>query len=470
MQRIPILLCLFFSLTANMNCLQAQRDPDYRYDKDFLPPSFYQDRRNALRDLMPDSSIAIVFNAPVRNRSNDVDYPYHASPDFYYLTGFREPNSLVLIMKNIFQINGQLTNEVLFVPTQNPEYEKWNGRRAGTQIAAEISGIKTCYSSGEFLSRTPDFTEFAKVLYTSFPKGIVNDRKDTSDLYDLLEQFKLKSAFPAANGDDYKLGKMLRQLREVKQPGEIELLRKAVLITCAGFREMIKATESGMHEFEVQAIGEYIFKSRGAEHTGYPSICGAGENSCILHYTSNRRPLQSGHLLLLDMGAEYRGYTADITRTLPVSGSFTHAQRDIYQLVLDARAAAFSAIEAGTSFQAPHQAARAVVLKGLAELGIAVDAKDAERYYPHHTSHHLGLDVHDPLSSGKLQEGAVFTIEPGIYIPPGSPCDPKWWSIGIRIEDDILVLKSGYENLSAELPVEIDQIEALMQEDGIFNK
>ncbi|MBP6649960.1 MAG: Xaa-Pro dipeptidase, partial [Bacteroidia bacterium] len=246
--------------------------------------------------------------------------------------------------------------------------------------------------------------------------------------------------------------------------------RKAIDITCTGHLEMMRALETGFSEYEIQAVGEYIFKSEGAEATGYPSICGGGENSCYLHYETNRKPLESGDLILLDMGAEYHGYSADITRTLPVNGKFTAEQKAIYEIIYNAQEAAFEACKPGNAFRDPHQRALDVITNGLIQLGIIKDESEVKSYFMHGTSHYLGLDVHDVGTYSNLKAGNIITVEPGIYIPEGSPCDPRWWNIGIRLEEDVLITKDGYEVLSARLPRKWEEIEKVMAEKSFFNK
>ena len=258
------------------------------------------------------------------------------------------------------------------------------------------------------------------------------------------------------------LGNALNELRAVKTAEEIALLRRAVRISAAGQREVMKAAHAGLGERELQGIHEFVYRKYDAEFEGYPSIVGAGANGCILHYITNDKPLVGNELVLMDCGAEYRGYSADVTRTIPPSGKFSPAQRQIYELVLAAQEAGFAASRPGATFQAPDQAARKVVTEGLLRLGIIKQAEEARRYFPHGTSHYLGLDVHDRGSYGPLVAGNVITVEPGIYIPAGSPCDPKWWNIGVRIEDDLLITPTGYENLSHEAPRTVADIEGLM--------
>jgi Xaa-Pro aminopeptidase len=225
---------------------------------------------------------------------------------------------------------------------------------------------------------------------------------------------------------------------------------------------MIKAIEPGMKEYQAQAILEFEARMGGSEYQGYPSISGAGKNACVLHYSFNRSKLESGELLLADMGAEYHGYTADITRTLPVNGKFTAPQLILYELVLKAQNAGIAQCFPGKPFLAAHFAARKVIAEGLLDLGIIGSEADVMNYFMHGTSHYLGLDVHDPGTQGELKSGTVMTVEPGIYIRKGAPCDPKWWNTGIRIEDDILVTEEGPVNLSGSLVRDPAAIEKMM--------
>jgi Xaa-Pro aminopeptidase len=252
-------------------------------------------------------------------------------------------------------------------------------------------------------------------------------------------------------------------LRQVKTTEELILLRKAIDMTCDGHNELMKALAPGMKEYQAQAIVEYMFKKGGSEYPGYPSILGGGENSCTLHYISNRKTLIGNNMLVCDAGAEYHGYTADVTRTMPVNGKFSPEERTIYNIVLEAQLAGINACKKGSDFRAPHKAAVAVIQKRLLELRIIKNPDDYMKYFFHGTSHYLGLDVHDAGIYGRLFPGNVITVEPGIYIPAGSDCDPKWWDIGVRIEDDVLIKDTEPEVLSACVPKTIEEIEALMK-------
>jgi Xaa-Pro aminopeptidase len=259
---------------------------------------------------------------------------------------------------------------------------------------------------------------------------------------------------------------ILHQLRGIKQPEEIALMEKVINMSVEGHNRVIRTIQPGMHEYDAQALMEYEFKSRGSEYVGYPSINGSGANSCILHYETNQRTLQDGDLLLNDCGAEYHGYSADVTRTIPVNGKFSPEQKIIYELVLAAQDAAFAVCKPGNQFSDPHNAALKVITAGLKELGIIQSDNQARMYFPHGTSHHLGLDVHDMGNRSTLQPGMIFTVEPGVYIPPNSNCDKKWWSIGVRIEDDLLITNDGYRNLSAGAPRSVEEIEKMAKSAG----
>jgi len=266
------------------------------------------------------------------------------------------------------------------------------------------------------------------------------------------------------NLDMNSLGPIMDDLRGIKTPEEIELVKKAVKISCAGQVEVYKAMKPGMSEREIQGIHEFVMKKYQAEDVGYPSIVGAGHNGCILHYFENYKPsISSKELILMDVGAEFHGYSADITRTIPVSGIFSKEQKEIYEAVLKAQEAAMKICKPGVTFSELNQVARLVINEELKDLGIIQNENEKHLYYPHGCCHHIGLDVHDRGRMGKLEENMIITIEPGIYIPENSACDKKWWGISVRIEDDFLLIKNGNELLSASAPRTVKEIEALMK-------
>lgn len=450
-----------------LNLLPDTSDKEAVYETDFLPPSFFAKNRQALRDSMPANSMAILFSNPVRNRSNDVDFEYHQDPNFFYLTGLNEPHAAIIIYKEDQEFDKNLkTNEILFLQKRDARDEVWTGKRLGVEGAVLKLGINTAMTNDEFLSFENDYGNFYNVL--SFKE--IDDVKNThkkGDLFGLLQSFKAKTQ-NNTNNNTRNLMAIMASLRQIKSPEEITLLRKAIDITCDAQIELMKALKPEMKEYQSEAIIEYVFKKNGAEHPGFPSILGGGENSCILHYNSNRKELTNKDLLVSDVGAEYHNYTADVTRTLPVSGKFSKEEAIIYNIVLKAQQAGIDSCKVGNKFWTPHNAATKIITDELIALGIIEKRYHVQRYFMHGTSHYLGLDVHDLGLNGRLEPGNVITVEPGIYIPEGSKCDPKWWNIGIRIEDDILITPIGPENLSAKAPRTIEAIEALMKEKGAF--
>ena len=289
----------------------------------------------------------------------------------------------------------------------------------------------------------------------------LNSEESTS-----LNDLKTRTAFLTRdfNFDIDQLSFLMASLREKKLEEEIILIKKAVQISAQGQIEVMKAIHPEMTEREVQGIHQLVYKKYGAAHEGYPSIVGAGDNACVLHYITNDKTDLKNQLILMDLGAEYNGYTADVTRTIPVSGVFSPEQKALYQIVYDAQNAGIQAAQNGASFRDITVATNEVVSKGLMELGLIKDPAEFRRYLPHGIAHHIGLDVHDPGLYKLLESNMVITVEPGIYVPEGSPCDPKWWNIGIRIEDDILITEKGPINLSAAAPRDWKEIEKLMKQ------
>lgn len=457
-----IAACIFIFITSFIT------DDHYDYDKDLLPADFHKERREALRKLLPDSSVAIFFANPVCTRSNDVDFDFHQDVNLYYLTGFREPNSMLLLFKEKQDVDNLFTDEVLVVQNRDPKAEAWTGRRLGVDGAKEKLGVNSVVLGKTFREMQINWKKYKRVFFFPANGGIANDPDDSNDLSDLVRRFR-NGVRGNSNNDTLHLEQYMAMLRQIKLPQEMVLLRKAITISGEAHIEMMKAMVADMTEYQVQATLEYEFRKRGAEAVGYPSICGAGENTCILHYVSNRKPMTQNDLIVIDAGAEYHGYTADITRTLPANGKFSAEQKAIYDIVLEAQEAGIKECIPGNEFRAPHKAAVRVIKKRLKELGIITKDEDYQLYFFHGTSHYLGLDVHDAGLYGKLENGNVITVEPGIYIPEGSPCDPKWWNIGVRIEDDILITADQPENLSGFIPKTTADIEKMMAEKSYLN-
>lgn len=441
------------------------------YDTDLLTKEFHRGRREALRKGLPDSACAVFFSNPERTRSNDTKFLYHQDPNFYYLTGLNEPNSLLIIFKEPQTFYDTIvTDELIFVQNRNPMQESWTGKLLGKEGVIKQLGFKYALLNEDFGDFKIDFSKFYKVYHTELFDDTHDDKDDKGDLYSLISHFREKTNYKRKNIDGFNLYGLMASLREIKQPEEMVLMRKAIDMSCIGHSEVMRALVPGMTEYQAQAVAEYMFKKEGSEYVGYPSIVGGGENSCILHYETNRKKLEAKNLLVIDAGAEYHGYTADITRTLPVDGTFSPEEKVIYNIVYEAQDAGIKACKAGAEFRATHKAAVAVVQKRLMELGIIKESNDFMKYFFHGTSHYLGLDVHDAGNYGKLAPGQIITVEPGIYIPEGSDCDPKWWNIGIRIEDDVLITGGEPEVLSGKLPKKAEEIEALMKEESLFNQ
>lgn len=481
MKKILFSLLLSF-LTISIFAQIAKKPTDY------LLPEFHKERRNALREKMPENSVAVFFANAVRNRANDVEYIYHQDPDFYYLTGLNEPHSVLFIFKEEQNIDGQTTNETIFVRAHDALKELYNGVRIGKEGAIAQLQLAQAFEGPEFESFNLEFSLFDKVLFNDF-FGDVRDTEEQGDLYDLISQFKNKVGYksadlqiePRANNIDLvTLNSLMSKLRGIKMEEELVLLRKAVNISAVGQQEVMKAMHPGMSETEVQGMHEYIYKKYQAEYEGYPSIVGAGHNGCVLHYIDNYKPkIEDGEMILMDLGAEYHGYTADVTRTIPVNGKFSPEQKIIYDLVYEAQEAAMAISKPGEKFSTLNELITKIINEKLAELGIYKSVQDKDvinpdtgrkRYNPHGCCHHIGLDVHDKGEYDVLEQNMVITIEPGIYIPEGSPCDEKWWNIAVRIEDDFLITKDGYELLSGMAPRKSEEIEKLMKESSPFDK
>ena len=478
-------LLITFCLLVFFSSLSAQ---DSR-PQDYLSSEFHKSRRDALKEKMPENSVAVFFANPVRNRANDVDYVYHQDPDFYYLTGYKEPHAvLVLFSEAQSSENGKTYDEILYVQEKNPRAEMWTGYRLGVEGAKKELGFETVYNGKDFLNNSIAFSEYQTVLHKPFSDDYRNTR-DEADLADLIRSFKNRiseeimvrsDANPElkqqvaiaakANVDENSLRSYMAELREIKTPEEMELLKKAVRISAMGQIEVMKAMHPGMSETEIQGLHEYVYKKYGSEYEGYPSIVGAGNNGCVLHYIENSKTKVDNDLVLMDLGAEYHGYTADVTRTIPANGKFNPEQRAIYDLVYDAQEAGIAAATVGNSPADTHKAGQLIINQGLYELGIISSPEAQHMYFPHGTSHHIGLDVHDLNSRGSFKPNMVITVEPGIYIPEGSDCDEKWWGIAVRIEDDILITENGPVNLSEEAPRQADEIEQMMKQPSVFDK
>ncbi len=438
-----------------------------------LPKEVYAARREALRKNLPASSAALLFANDEKIRSNDVEYEFHQHPDFFYLTGLNEPNAALLIFQKAALVNGHSVDEVLILPSRDLKQETWTGKRLGTEGAKRVLGFINAVATDSLLKDLK--------LIPNPPANVFLDNADQDLRGDLFVDETMKALcrqfqnwlFASMDGkpkiDNETVVKALALMRQVKSTEELAFLRSAINITCDAQIELQKAIDTTYSENQAEALIEYMFRAAGASGPAFPSIIGSGENTCILHYTENNSPCAAGDLMVVDIGAEYLGYAADVTRTIPVDGTYSPAQKAIYELVLEAQAKGFEACQKGNPFSEPGKRATEVIANGLVKLGIIAKTSEVRTYFIHGTSHYLGLDVHDAGNYDKLSPGNVITVEPGIYIPFGSPCDSKWWNIGVRIEDDVLILEKGYEVLSEKAPRSIAEIEKIMQAESFFN-
>lgn len=438
-----------------------------RYDTDHLSGDFHRERRQAVSAGLPDGAVAVILGGVEGGGSVDDLQEFGQDPNLYYLTGTLEAGSALVLVPGGVEVDGEWVREILFVPPRDPAMEIWLGRRFGPVRARRELGVELAVSHRRFrdivepLLTAPERDAFL----LPFPKAVAPGTALSDQMAVLADVAQARSGV----FDDTTLEEILTGLREVKTDEELVLVQRAVDITVAAHVEAMAAMQPGWAEYEIEALIEYTFRRMGSERPGFPSIVGSGENTVMLHYDTNRRVTRDGDLVVMDLGASYRGYTADITRTVPVNGRFTPEQRAVYDIVLAAQEAAIKAAKKGASFGAPGQAASGVLAKGLAKLGLLEGPDDyagLRRFFPHGTSHYLGLAVHDVGSFRRLEPGVIITVEPGIYIAPARDIDPRWWNIGVRIEDDVLITDDGPVVLSAGAPKDPGEIERLMERAG----
>jgi Xaa-Pro aminopeptidase len=430
--------------------------------------SEFSKRRTRLLQLLGAGSIAILPAAPATIRNRDVEHVYHSDSDFYYLTGFPEPEAIVVLIPGRKQ--GQC---VLFCRERDPSMETWNGRRAGLEGAMQRYGVDDAFPITDVDEILPGLMENKKRVFYSMG----NHRDLDQRMIEWLKEVRKKGrAGVHAPGEFVSLDHLLHDMRLFKSKAEIDAMKTAARISAEAHCRAMQHCKPGMMEYQIEAEIVHHFMASGCRHAAYPSIVGGGANGCILHYTENDAELKDGDLLMIDAGAEYDSYAADITRTFPINGKFSDAQKALYEVVLAAQYAAIEAVKPGNHWNDPHDAAVKMLTKGLIKLGIlkGTPAKlikeEAYRpFYMHRTGHWLGMDVHDVGDykiDGQwrvLEPGMVLTVEPGLYIPAGSKgVAKKWWDIGIRIEDDVLVTRTGHEVLTSGVPKEVIEIEVLM--------
>lgn len=441
-----------------------------------ISPNEFKERRSRLMEQMEAGSIAIVPSAREQIRNNDVHYPFRQNSDFYYLTGFDEPDSCCVLIPGRAQ-----AETILFVREKNKEREIWDGYRAGPEGAVKDFGADDAFPIDDIDDIIPGLIEGKVRVYAHIGAEPGFDHQ----LMSWLKQIRGNARQGAVAPEDFSdISHLLHDMRLVKSRQEIALMADAAKVSAAAHVRAMKQCQPGGWEYQLQAEIEHHCMMAGSQRPAYSPIVGGGANGCILHYVENNKKLKDGDLVLIDAGAELQYYASDITRTFPINGVFSPEQRTIYDLVLKAQYEAIAVVKPGAHWNEPHEIVRRIITEGLVELGLLQGDVDAlleteayREFFMHKTGHWLGMDVHDVGDykvGGEwrvLEPGMVLTIEPGIYIAPDNDkVDAKWRGIGIRIEDDVVVTRQGCDVLSKDVPKEPAEIEALMQggQSGLF--
>jgi Xaa-Pro aminopeptidase len=411
--------------------------------------------------------IAAIPTAPEAIRNADTHYPYRPDSNFYYLSGFAEPEAVVVLTAG--SADGE-SRQILFCRDKNVEREIWDGFRYGPDAAREIFGFDEAYSIGELPDKLSELTGDQRAVYT--PVGLYAhwDESITRTLNDVRQRVRTGIAAPETIVD---VRAPLAAMRLYKDEHELSHLRRAAEISGRAHRRAMERTRPGWFEYQVEAELAHEFLRSGAQAVAYPSIVASGPNACVLHYRDNNRQTQPSDLMLIDAGCEFDGYASDITRTYPVGGKFSGPQRAVYELVLQAQLACIDAVKPGRAFRDYHEVAERVLAQGLIDLGLCQGSLDGvlesaayKQFYMHRAGHWLGLDVHDVGlyrvngESRVLEPGMMLTVEPGCYIRPGDNVPEAFWDIGVRIEDDVLVTADGNDNLTGATPKTVADVEA----------
>lgn len=429
----------------------------------------YQARRQKLVQQLPENSIAIIPAAHETLRNGDAHYRFRQDSNFYYLTGFNEPDALLVL------IAGAKSQDILFNRPRNPMEEQWTGKRLGQEGALAELGMHLAFSIENLAEELPKLLSGKSAVYYAFARNALVEETIMRAWAALKDQARRGIKAPDALCD---LEPILGEMRLFKSDAELDLMRHAANISVQAHQQAMRRCKHLEYEYQLEAELVYEFSRHGCRSMAYDPIVGSGENACVLHYTENSKPLRPGELVLIDAGGEYENYAADITRTFPINGTFSPEQKHIYQLVLKAQKAGVAAVQPGHCWNVIQQIMVRILTEGLCELGILqgnvddlISSEAYKPFYMHNSGHWLGLDVHDSglyKVNGEwrsLEPGMVLTVEPGLYISPKTPgIDQRWWGIGVRIEDDVAVTKTGHEVLTGALPVDVDEIEALLRD------
>ena len=430
----------------------------------------FQARRARLIERMraAGGGIAIVPTAPERIRNRDAHYPYRYDSYFHYLSGFGEPEAVLLLS------TGDTAASTLFCRAKDEDKEVWDGFRYGPDAARELFGVDQAYTIGDLELKLHELLADQPALWSGWGYDAEWDARIAQALKTVRNNARAGASAPTVMRDIHT---ELDEMRVIKDPSELTIMRRAAEISGLAHRRAMLATHPGIHEYEIEAELLHAFRAAGSQAPAYSSIVASGANACVLHYVDNNRRTRDGELLLIDAGCELDGYAADITRTFPGHGRYSAPQRDVYELVLAAQTAAKQEIRAGASWNAPHDAAVKVIAQGLLDLKLLTGSLDEvieqghyRRYYMHRTGHWLGRDVHD-VGQYKvdgdwraLEAGMVLTVEPGCYIRPAADVPEAFWNIGVRIEDDAVVTDDGCEFITDAAPRTVAEIETLMRD------
>jgi len=404
----------------------------------------HQKRRQELLSRLSDNAVVIVSSNSEQKRNSDVNYPFRPDSSFWYLTGFTEPDAIAVFSNNNYSI---------FLRPKDKTKEIWNGKRLGVKAAPKVLLADNAYPIDDFLKAIHKLIDKNNFVYfDDFSTNKLNENI-TSIIANVAES----------------LNPVISEMRLIKDPTEIQNMQTAANLAAKAHMTAMTKVSPGLYEYNVEAQIDAEFRTGNADHA-YPPIVASGKNSCILHYTANNKILNDGELLLIDAGCESLGYASDITRTFPINGRFSKVQKQIYQIVLSAQKSAIASIKPGEKVNTPHEIACDIISRELIKLGIMKELNNLTEFYMHKTGHWIGLDVHD-VGEYKIdndfkdfEEGMVTTVEPGIYIRKNDKIDPKYWNIGIRIEDDVLVTIDGHHVLSKSAVKEIKDIEYLMSQ------